>query len=625
MAKGRLGAADLVAGQITALYTVPVGFFAAGCIVRFANRSGGPFKARLAIGAGIQPQQQDWLDYDPSVVVVEDNGLVIGPGETVWLQSDTSLITVSITGEEIANGNPNHYTPAFDFDFQKNRAIDPRLTVQRAGNAWYFDQDGVLKLAAPNTARRSRDPVTGLTGLLIERSTTNQIRNNTCSGAVAGSPGVYPTHWGEFTNVSGLTRKIVATGVEAGVNYVDIRLSGTPSIAGFFDVHLDVGRPAIVSGSTYTLSIFTKIVAGSLSGVTSASIALHYLSSSNQNFQDQETSSLEDILLISSITRKIDYPLVNSALPFFRLTFSVQPVDVTVRLAIPQFEQGFNASSPILTSGATTLRAADVPTISLGSWFNPAEGTLVIEYDSIGAQPLAYIAAAQKDGSNSDFIALRTGTVLGGAGGGSNDFVITARGVNQADTGGVAAVPGVVYRAALGFASNDCAMSTNGSVIFSDKSVTLPVMATLALGNVGSFTAEQLAGRIYRVTYYAKRLPDTVLQSISRDGIPSGTGRLGSADIPAGVDTLLFNVPAGQFISGNLRFCNRTSTQKMVQISIGTGSAPTTMDDYTGPTALPANGIVEVQSLLAGGDFNVWARTEIPGVSARLHGFLTAN
>ena len=63
-------------------------------------------------------------------------------------------------------------------------------------------------------------------GILIEESRTNQIRNNSMQGAVAGTPGTLPTNWG-VSVAGGLTRTVVGTGTENGIEYIDVRVQGT--------------------------------------------------------------------------------------------------------------------------------------------------------------------------------------------------------------------------------------------------------------------------------------------------------------------------------------------------------------------------------------------------------------
>lgn len=61
-------------------------------------------------------------------------------------------------------------------DFVSGDALDERLTTTRASEASYFDADGVLRFANPNTPRIDYDPITrACRGLLVEEARTNVV------------------------------------------------------------------------------------------------------------------------------------------------------------------------------------------------------------------------------------------------------------------------------------------------------------------------------------------------------------------------------------------------------------------------------------------------------------------
>src|SRR5690606_1798435 len=103
-------------------------------------------------------------------------------------------------------------------------------SFSRASSATYFDRTGILREAAANVPRVAwLDSATP--AVLLEGGGTNGVRNPRGEGAVigvVGSGGALPTFWGS-ENTAGLTWEVVATGVEDGLPYVDVRLHGTPS------------------------------------------------------------------------------------------------------------------------------------------------------------------------------------------------------------------------------------------------------------------------------------------------------------------------------------------------------------------------------------------------------------
>lgn len=97
------------------------------------------------------------------------------------------------------------------------------------------------------------------------------------------------------------------------------------------------------------------------------------------------------------------------------------------------------------------------------------------------------------------------------------------------------------------------------------------------------------------------------------------SGKLGSADLSAGVDTLLFTSAATPQ-TFNVRFANRNSVSVKIRVAIGTGGAPAVTDyvDYDLP--VQANGILEDTGLVASSGEKVWVRSDTANVSVRAHG-----
>lgn len=97
------------------------------------------------------------------------------------------------------------------------------------------------------------------------------------------------------------------------------------------------------------------------------------------------------------------------------------------------------------------------------------------------------------------------------------------------------------------------------------------------------------------------------------------SGKLGSADLLAATDTLLFTagVTPQTF---NVRFANRNSALIKIRVAIGSGAAPAVADyvDYDIPVA--ANGILEDTGLVASNGEKVWVRSDTANVSVRAHG-----
>ena len=96
------------------------------------------------------------------------------------------------------------------------------------------------------------------------------------------------------------------------------------------------------------------------------------------------------------------------------------------------------------------------------------------------------------------------------------------------------------------------------------------------------------------------------------------SGKLGSADLIAAADTLLFTASAVQTF--NVRFVNRNASPVKVRVAIGSGASPVATDylDYDVPVI--ANGILEDTALVCSIGEKVWVRSDTANVSVRAHG-----
>ncbi len=98
------------------------------------------------------------------------------------------------------------------------------------------------------------------------------------------------------------------------------------------------------------------------------------------------------------------------------------------------------------------------------------------------------------------------------------------------------------------------------------------------------------------------------------------SGNLGSADLAAGADTLLYTVPAGKVTTLNVRFANRNAVDVVVRLAIGMGAGPAATDYLSFDSLLRANGIVEDTGIVVSAGEKVWVRSSAASVSVRVHG-----
>lgn len=350
-------------------------------------------------------------------------------------------------------------------------------------------------------------------GFLIEEARTNSIRNNTMQGAVAGSTGTIPTNWQSASSATGISRNSVAVGTENGIPYVDIRYTGTASSSGTVQITAEQSTGvAALTAQVWTASYYLKHVGGTLPGNVStvwlernaggASVATGNtpaITVTNADLATQRTAVTRTLSgggTVAFVTNRIDINVTNGAV-----------VDFTLRIGLPQLELGAFATSPILTTAAAATRLADQTLDSvISDWYNPTEGTFVIEGDTFApGSETVFVANAYADISN------RAETVWTAASG-LRTRVVNA-GVTNTVGSGVAISE--TFKVASALKTSDSAVSVSGSAPATDTGVTLPVATSFAIGYAGYSASSFLNGHLQSLTYYRRRLPNETLQTLT--------------------------------------------------------------------------------------------------------------
>jgi hypothetical protein len=411
---------------------------------------------------------------------------------------------------------------SLDLRFAVNKTLDPRITFTRASTGTYVGGDGTLRSAATNEARFTHNPTTGESlGLLVEEARTNSLTNNTMVGAVAGTPGTLPTGWPFQSGSNGLAVSIVGKGTESGVAYLDWRISGTATAAAVGDICF--GRASALTAQTWTISSYLKLVSGSLSGVTGATLSLIEETAASAFI----TGALYSISLPTTASLITQRPTASRTLTGgatvaqlrTNLTFNVSSgstVDFTIRIGLPQLEQGAFATSVIPTTSATVTRAADVASITgsaFSSWYRQDEGTMFAEVAV--AQPITsgnQFVFRSSDNTFSNAIAINISSL------GLAQLTTAAGGVFDGNAFSVLPlVANVPSKIAGAYASNNLGVSLNGATAVTDSTVTIPTSQTRAdIGSDHIGTNRVKAGTIKRLTYWPVRLPNTTLQAITQ-------------------------------------------------------------------------------------------------------------
>lgn len=246
------------------------------------------------------------------------------------------------------------------------------ITVTRSSTAYAESTAGVWTSFSANVPRRTDK------GLLVEAGKTNSLRNNSMQGAVAGSPGTIPTNW-VHSAAAGLTRTIVGTGTQNGIDYIDVRYSGTSSGTAFSLAFEGTQQIAAAVGQVWAGSCFVALVGGTLANVTSVRIQTVENDAGGAALATGSSADFSGALSATMGRQSLVYTLV-AAVAYVQPQIAIDianssAIDLTVRLGWPQIERGEFVSSPIRTTSAAVARTADnvslasAPTIGSGYSF----------------------------------------------------------------------------------------------------------------------------------------------------------------------------------------------------------------------------------------------------------------
>lgn len=259
-----------------------------------------------------------------------------------------SKMLVDLTGR-----TPKIFEPARPMDAG---AYGAAPAVSRPSPASFIDDAGQLQTYGPNVPRY----VGGQ--MLVEPQKQNLIHNNSdLSAVVLGAPGTTQnlSTWG---GANGLTQTLVGKGVENGIPYVDLRWNGVAT-ANWTAYLPDWSLVGLQGGSTYTASLYCTLQAGSMNNITQLGQVLRFNTSGGS--QDFRADFVPTAGALKNNRKSGTWVSPAGATGPGQHIFIINVVvgaaiDITLRIALPQVEQG-SLSSPILTTGDMVTRAADTP------------------------------------------------------------------------------------------------------------------------------------------------------------------------------------------------------------------------------------------------------------------------
>lgn len=388
----------------------------------------------------------------------------------------------------------------------QRKTLAEMLTFTRAGTAFYFGSDGLLKTAAANEPRFDYDPVTlAPRGLLIEEPRTNLVLRSA-----------------EFDNAvwakSNATVAANATSTPLGLadDLIETTAAGTHGANQVVNV---------TSGTTYAMSVYAKAKGRSLLRIGAANLGSYAVFDLNTGtVQHTDAGTTARIEAIGGGVYRCAVTQTATATEAYNWIIRTQSSTSEwpgsgaytgngvsgVSIIGAQIEAGAFATSYIPTTTAATTRGADnCFDLTISDWFNHNEGTFAVEADTFDLSENRGLYSVSAGSGATEYFGFVTtgGNVL---------HPVRVANVVQGDNLQVGVVSAnTVFKVARAYKANDLRAATNGTLSTADTSATLPTgLDRLGVGIRGD-TGFRINGHIRRIRYWPNRLSDALLQELT--------------------------------------------------------------------------------------------------------------
>ena len=265
---------------------------------------------------------------------------------SVWLRADEAQ-NFQISGEESGNDSLGKITVAVTTSWQR---FDTQVT--------YTLSDGWSTKVYIRNSTSGQDLEARSVyawGAQLEAKPYVDTYVATTVSAVATSFGTAPTIWS--VGASGTTVKLVGTGTESGVDYIDYRFAGTPTGDPLIDFETTTAIDAL-AGETWTASSYVAIIDGDTTNLSD----IRYQTLERAENGDSEALSSDIFVPTSNLGRfeatntLADAQCAHVLLRLLLNWDSSGDIDITLRIGLPQMERASAATDAIKTyGGAVTV------------------------------------------------------------------------------------------------------------------------------------------------------------------------------------------------------------------------------------------------------------------------------
>lgn len=405
----------------------------------------------------------------------------------------------------------DHYPASLDLRFALNKVLPPggfAVTYTGADNGTFFSSTGVLTTSGSDAARfdHTFNGTTWISrGLLIEEARTNlclQSEDFDTTWATGGDAAV-TTNAIAAPDGNTTADRITATG-NGGANRVSQGITSNTQVT----------FSAFVKIDDATHMNIRLIENGGVDAFQDFQFSSGTFVTSDADVDAEHVQDVEDGWFRIGIT----VTATNAGSWSARIGAEISAASTGTKFYVwgAQLEAGAFPTSYIAATTAAVTRTADVATMSDVTWHNTTAGTYYVEGDVIAVNQATLQTLLQiDDGGTTDRI--RMYQVAS-----SNDvaFQTVNSGGNNGflQRGGNTVVAGTAFKYGAAYANDDIADSFDGGAISTDSTADHPLtdaVTTFQLG-IDHNSVAPINGHIARIMYWPVRLPNGILQSITR-------------------------------------------------------------------------------------------------------------
>lgn len=397
-------------------------------------------------------------------------------------------------------------------------AYATRLQVARAGGALVADAAGTYQPVAAGLPRFQG----AAQRLLVEGAASNLIRNPRLEGAAPGAQvgvnAALPSFW-SIVSALGLKVGVLETGVENGLPYLDLQITGTTNASGSLRLSMENGNAPAAPGQTWTASVFLRLLAGGTAGLAVRTMLVERNSGGSFLTSNLGPSFVPAGASLGRQRLVQTYTTAQSSTTQITPEFTIGAeagvaVDVTLRIGAPQLEMGGGATSPMLPPAgapAVSSRAADQAVWAPQGGI-AGEGTVLLRamLPSVAGFGTHQGLFQMDDGTDANRIALRNTSAGSGLYG-----VADSGGANLATLPGGNMAPGQPFRAALAWSAGELAFCLNGGGVQTAAAAMPGGLKRMLVGHAAAALNRPANGEIEFIDYRTLRLPNTMLQALT--------------------------------------------------------------------------------------------------------------